>query len=331
MPDKKQTDEDEDEPEIDPKDVQGLYQALHAEADKLAAGGQFAEAVDKYTRALKLHPNQLDCLVNRARCFMMQGDTTSSLTDVNTVLSLSPTFIRAIYQKAETLYTHGDFENALVLFHRGARARPELVGFEMGIHKCIEAVKSAVVLLDTVAIRKGLERKRREAGKSVGELAAGKGAGVGGGARKSVAGEGGAGGAGGAPVKNPRAEDLDRSPAAVQVERNLIEELQEDKLFLLELLSDARLCASCDGEIEELVNEGLDYIATRVEFWRQGNPNGAAIATVKAAVMGSRLNLGHDELVALASKGKKRSVVGVKGEVAPPALRKSVGGGGRRA
>ncbi|KAJ3056059.1 hypothetical protein HDU99_007463 [Rhizoclosmatium hyalinum] len=65
--------DDEDEQEIDPKDVQGLYQALHAEADKLAASGQFAEAIDKYTKALRFHPDQLDCLVNRARCYMMQG------------------------------------------------------------------------------------------------------------------------------------------------------------------------------------------------------------------------------------------------------------------
>ncbi|ORY46087.1 hypothetical protein BCR33DRAFT_716089 [Rhizoclosmatium globosum] len=35
--------------------------------------GQFAEAIDKYTKALRFHPDQLDCLVNRARCYMMQG------------------------------------------------------------------------------------------------------------------------------------------------------------------------------------------------------------------------------------------------------------------
>ncbi|KAJ3012935.1 UNVERIFIED_CONTAM: Tetratricopeptide repeat protein 25 [Siphonaria sp. JEL0065] len=300
MADKKKahTDDDEEQ-EIDPKDVQGLYQALHAEADKLAASGQYAEAVDKYNRALVLHPNQLDCLVNRARCYMMQGDTTSSLEDVNTVLALSPEFIRAIYQKAVTLYARGDFEDALVLFHRGAKARPELVGFSMGIHKSIEAIKSAVVLLDTVTLKERLNKKRGggDAGKSMAELQ-GAGKTVGGAAaaaRKSMA---------VLESNKNRVAELDRGAVALQQERNLIEELQDDKLFLLELLSDTRLCQSCNGEIEQLVNEGLDYIETRVEFWRQGNPNAAAIATVKAAVMGSKLNLAHEELVAL--KGKKK-------------------------
>ncbi|KAI9348695.1 hypothetical protein BDR26DRAFT_1004498 [Obelidium mucronatum] len=312
---------DDDEQEIDPKDVQGLYQALHAEADKLAASGQYAEAVDKYNRALVLHPNQLDCLVNRARCYMMQGDTTSSLEDVNKVLDLSPEFIRAIYQKAETLYARGDFEDALVLFHRGAKARPELVGFSMGIHKSIEAIKSAVVLLDTVTLKQQLNRKRglNTEGKSMVELQQGGGkAGAGGGAtvvaatRKSVA---------LLDANKKRMAELERGASSLQLERNLIEELQDDKLFLLELLSDTRLCQSCGGEIEQLVNEGLDYIETRVEFWRQGNPNAAAIATVKAAVMGSKLNLAHEELVAL--KGRKkagRHVAGLAAKTAASSL-----------
>jgi len=164
----------------------------------------------------------------------------------------------------------------------------------MGIHKSIEAIRSAVVLLDTVKIKK-LLRNARET-KSMTELAGSGAAGTTAkqSTRKSVA---------MVPNKN-RAAELERGPAALQLERNLIEDLQDDKLFLLELLSDTRLCQSCNGEIEQLVNEGLDYIETRVEFWRQGNPNGANIATVKAAVMGSKLNLAHEELVAL--KGKKR-------------------------
>ncbi|KAJ3124768.1 Tetratricopeptide repeat protein 25 [Physocladia obscura] len=302
---------DNDEVEMDPKDVQGQYQALHAEADKLAASvamntnetGLFAEAIDRYNRALVLVPNQLDCLVNRARCFMMQGDSVASLEDVNKVLEQSPSFIRAVYQKAETLYSRGDFEDALVLFHRGARARPELVGFEMGIHKCIEAIRSAVVLLDTVKMK--AERQAQHAAAAAtatGATAASVGTGV----VRNDAGRNG-GGVTDAKLLSRALRTtpiIDRGAAALQLERNLIQELQDDKLFLLDLLSDARLCRSCDGEIADLINQGLDYIETRVEFWRQGNPNAAPIATVKAAVLGSRLNLAHEELVQLQAKKK---------------------------
>ncbi|KAJ3212300.1 Tetratricopeptide repeat protein 25 [Entophlyctis luteolus] len=299
----------DDEVELDPKDIQGQYQAFHAEADKLASSGLYAEAIDRYNRALRLVPNQLDCLVNRARCFMLQGDTMSSLEDVNKVLELSPSFIRAIYQKAETLYTRGDFEDALVLFHRGAKARPELVGFEMGIHKCIEAIRSAVVLLDTEKMKKILKKNSSVDEKSVdstdglGKRGSAKDAARS--TKRAVAGSG-----------SKERSCTEYTVATLQMERNLIEELQDDKLFLLELLTDTRLCQSCNGDVEELVNEGLEYIETRVEFWRQGNPNAASAATVKAATMGSRLNLAQQELAKLKAKqrgGLRTCIAGIVG------------------
>ncbi|KAJ3236920.1 Tetratricopeptide repeat protein 25 [Chytriomyces hyalinus] len=284
--------------EMDPKDVQALYTVFHAEADKLAAGGLFTEAIDKYNRALKFHPNQLDCLVNRARCHMMMGDTPSSLKDVDQVLSLSPEFIRAVYQKAETLYARGDFEDALVLFHRGKKARPELVGFDIGIHKSIEAIRSAVVLLDTAKIRRDMDEAARS--KKI------QSAGIVPGLPKKAAVTDRSGGNNAANRKGgvtaaaaAVAQSVKKDATQLQVERNLIEELQDDKLFLQDMLEDARLMQACDGEIETLVRGGLEYIEKRVEFWRQGNPNGAATAVVKKAVLGSRLNLAAEEIEGL--------------------------------
>ncbi|KAJ3244199.1 Tetratricopeptide repeat protein 25 [Chytriomyces hyalinus] len=285
--------------EIDPKDVQALYTVFHAEADKLAAGGLFTEAIDKYNRALKFHPNQLDCLVNRARCHMMMGDTPSSLKDVDQVLSLSPEFIRAVYQKAETLYARGDFEDALVLFHRGKKARPELVGFDIGIHKSIEAIRSAVVLLDTAKIRRDMD----EAARSKKIQSAGIVPGL---PKKATATDRSGnnvanrkGGATAAAAAAAVAQLVKKDATQLQLERNLIEELQDDKLFLQDMLEDSRLMQACDGEIEGLVRGGLEYIEKRVEFWRQGNPNGAATAVVKKAVLGSRLNLAAEEIEGL--------------------------------
>ena len=60
-------------------------------------------------------------------------------------------------------------------------------------------------------------------------------------------------------------------------ERNLLEELYDDKTFLEELAADTRFMSSAypDGPaaaVPELVMEGIDYLQTRVEFWRQRNP-----------------------------------------------------------
>ena len=49
--------------------------------------------------------------------------------------SISFFFLQGLYQKAEALYAMGDFEFALVFYHRGHRLRPELEEFRLGIQK----------------------------------------------------------------------------------------------------------------------------------------------------------------------------------------------------
>lgn len=50
----------------------------------------------------------------------------------------------AVLVQAEALYGMGEFERSLVLFHRGARKRPDLVTFTRGIHKAREAIINAI-------------------------------------------------------------------------------------------------------------------------------------------------------------------------------------------
>lgn len=46
--------------------------------------------------------------------------------------------------KAESLYQMGDFENALVYFHRGFKERPEFEDFRLGIQKAKEAITNSI-------------------------------------------------------------------------------------------------------------------------------------------------------------------------------------------
>lgn len=61
------------------------------------------------------------------------------------VLSGSPSgVLQGLYQKAEALYTMGDFEFALVYYHRGHKLRPELQEFRLGIQKAQESIENSV-------------------------------------------------------------------------------------------------------------------------------------------------------------------------------------------
>ena len=51
---------------------------------------------------------------------------------------------QGLYQKAEALYAVGDFELALVFYHRGKKLRTELDEFRLGIQKAQEAIDNSI-------------------------------------------------------------------------------------------------------------------------------------------------------------------------------------------
>ena len=64
--------------------------------------------------------------------------------------------LQGLYQKAEALYYQGEFELALMFYHRGRKLRPELQEFRLGIQKAQEAIDNSVgsMLSSSVVIDK---------------------------------------------------------------------------------------------------------------------------------------------------------------------------------
>ena len=53
-------------------------------------------------------------------------------------------YTQGLFQKAEALYSIGNFEYALVFYHRGNKIRPELHEFNLGIQKAQEAIDNSI-------------------------------------------------------------------------------------------------------------------------------------------------------------------------------------------
>ncbi len=53
-------------------------------------------------------------------------------------------YTQGLFQKAEALYSIGNFEYALVFYHRGNKIRPELHQFTLGIQKAQEAIDNSI-------------------------------------------------------------------------------------------------------------------------------------------------------------------------------------------
>ena len=53
-------------------------------------------------------------------------------------------YIQGLYQKAEALYSKGEFEYALLYYHRGYKLRQDQEEFKLGIQKAQEAIDNAI-------------------------------------------------------------------------------------------------------------------------------------------------------------------------------------------
>ncbi|KFP20720.1 Tetratricopeptide repeat protein 25, partial [Egretta garzetta] len=204
--------------------------------------------------ALRLRVGDKHCLVARSKCYLKLGDTENSLKDAEASLQNDKTFSKGLYQKAETLYTMGDFEFALVFYHRGYRLRPELQKFRLGIEKSQEAIVNCIgspssvkleIKEDLCFISRQAESKKANQKLQI-KLAKDQKR-----TRKQE------------PVRNPKTE------------RQLLGELYADKAYLEKLLKDKDLMESSTKQgikVADLVLSGISYLDTRSEFWQQQKP-----------------------------------------------------------
>ncbi|KAJ3158161.1 Tetratricopeptide repeat protein 25 [Geranomyces michiganensis] len=291
-----------------------VFPALLAEADQLTRHGHYTAAAALYSRALEILPTDATALAARARCHILREDSISALVDANAALAVDADNWKALHAKGDALFNSGDFENALLCYHRGAQARPDLDEFRGGIVRATEAICSAVAGINPEKLRaqRAAEEEADFGGRKLSAAAA------------TTAGNrplrkhhrhapqqqhhrhhGHHPGAVGRtlsstslkrppPTNAPRAPTtpgLHRSPSAAAegkssrptsastspravLERNLLEELYDDHAFLLALAADASLADAADGSIAALVDEGCRYMQSRLDYWRVRNPSG---------------------------------------------------------
>ncbi|KAJ3022730.1 Tetratricopeptide repeat protein 25 [Thoreauomyces humboldtii] len=256
-----------------PENLVAKFQILAAEGDLLAQRGAWSSAIDAYTRALAIRPADKHCLVSRSRCHINAGNGRPALQDAELSLKEDPEFFKGVYQKAEALYAIGDFETALVFYHRGNRLRPELDEFRTGIQKAREAIENGIGNpRDTRILVPQNLRKQLAAAAAVEAEAASDPS-----TRKANAKDGDVHGARMAFAQTPQSHQQDPrssggSSLAPALESKLLGELYEDKMYLEELLSDRDFTDCPDEQVLNLVTDGIRYLQTRIDFWRQQNP-----------------------------------------------------------
>lgn len=190
------------------------------------------------------------------------------MKDAEEALTADKTNIRAIYQKAESLYFLGQFEHSLMFFHRGLRLRPELNSFRLGVQKSQEAIEKTI---GGCPEKRSVPSSSRAAtalnsAKPASDIASV----VHSAKSKSAAG-------GGETVNTTKVTARPRTSKSTSERREskkLLGELCVDKEYLENLLKHPSLKrADTDTEqISTLAKDAVRFLNTRQEFWRQQRP-----------------------------------------------------------
>ncbi|XP_018791564.1 PREDICTED: tetratricopeptide repeat protein 25 isoform X1 [Bactrocera latifrons] len=208
-------------------------------------------AVYFFSQALELNGTDINALVSRSKCYLLLGEPSKALQDAETALTEDKNNIRAIFQKAESLYFLGQFEQSLMFFHQGLRARPELSTFRLGVQKTQEAIENTIGTSKCSSLNiapKSANNKISTNSNSNKQ------------SQKNV--------------QHSNRPKLSKAEIERHNARKLLGELCVDKEYLEKLLKHPDLVRGDTNSenISNHANEAVKFLIKRQEFWRQQRP-----------------------------------------------------------
>lgn len=99
----------------------------------------FASAVDAYTQAIDLDPNEAIFLSNRSLCWLRMGQHERALTDAQACRALKPDWAKACYREGASLYALQRFEEAANAFYEGVKLDPDNKEMVDSFREAVEA------------------------------------------------------------------------------------------------------------------------------------------------------------------------------------------------
>ncbi|XP_061159061.1 outer dynein arm-docking complex subunit 4 isoform X2 [Syngnathus typhle] len=245
----------------DPK-AKGVFSTLMADGDWLLLKGECEKAVESYSTALTLKPEDKDCFVGRSKCYLKMGQYEKALRDAEASLQEDHSFFEVcvfditlnncveqmiqllffyfnegLYQKAEALYCLGEFEFALVFYHQGLKLRPQVHEFRLGIQKAHEAIENAVTVPPAVIQKVKADMLQKDV-----EMTA---------------------------AKKPHASETEKKS------KKYLGEFYEDRKYLENLLKDEALVKSKTRngkQLQDVIQGCLAYLDDCADFWNQQKP-----------------------------------------------------------
>jgi stress-induced-phosphoprotein 1 len=126
----------EEESYIDPE----LSKVAKEEGNNLYKQGQFPEALQKYTEAIKRNPKDPVPYSNRAATLTKLGQFPSALADCEKCLQLDPQFVRAYARKGAIHFYMKEYHKSLDAYQQGLQVDPNNAELKEGLQKTLSAI-----------------------------------------------------------------------------------------------------------------------------------------------------------------------------------------------
>ena len=89
--------------------------------------GQIDGAIEAYSYAIELNPNNADSYSNRGIAYSDRGDHDRAIVDCNKAIELKPDYAHAYYDRGIVYGRKGDYDRAIIDYNRAIELKPDYV------------------------------------------------------------------------------------------------------------------------------------------------------------------------------------------------------------
>ncbi|GFS44648.1 tetratricopeptide repeat protein 25 [Nephila pilipes] len=129
---------------------------LHiSEGNKLIRLFQYKKAMDRFNAGLKTQPNNIRCLLGRAKCLIGLGEYDEARQHAEKIMKLDSKCSEAFSLHGNAEYSKGNFEEGLKSFCTAFQNQPYSIALKLGQQMCKKATDNSIntdVLLDQTDI-----------------------------------------------------------------------------------------------------------------------------------------------------------------------------------
>ncbi|GKT32512.1 Outer dynein arm-docking complex subunit 4 like protein [Aduncisulcus paluster] len=235
--------------------------------------GNFARAVYSFNQALEFLQGDRNILLWRSRAYVALGQPQKAIDDADECIGKDTKFHRGLFQKGEALFSAGDFEFALMFYHRAHRLRTDIEKYKLGIQKAEAAINRAIE--QELAPETGIESGEDEEtvydidGQASSHLSISQ-------ADEESAVSSDHDDLDIRKMRDRLLQDKQAPPDPLAHKaipsRRLLGALYDDHLFLNKMMKDRVMTDAATGKVRQIMQKGLNYLDSRIEFWRQQKP-----------------------------------------------------------